>query len=60
MKLKIDRLGHHGDGIAMAEDAAGKMVPIYAPGCLPGEEVEGDLVKDTLTNLRIITPRPSG
>ena len=56
MKLTIDRLGHHGDGIAMTEDAAGKMVPIYAPGCLPGEEVEGDLVKDTLTNLRIITP----
>jgi 23S rRNA (uracil1939-C5)-methyltransferase len=56
VKLTIDRLGHHGDGIAMAEDAAGKMVPIYAPGCLPGEEVEGDLVKDTLTNLRIITP----
>jgi 23S rRNA (uracil1939-C5)-methyltransferase len=58
VKLTIDRLGHHGDGIAMAEDAAGKMVPIYAPGCLPGEEVEGDLVKDTLTNLRIITPSP--
>ena len=59
MKLTIDRLGHHGDGIAMAEDASGKMVPIYAPGCLPGEEVEGDLVKDTLTNLRIITPSPN-
>lgn len=59
MKLTIDRLGHHGDGIAMAEDAAGKVVPIYAPGCLPGEEVEGDLVKDTLTNLRIITPSPN-
>ncbi len=51
MRLTIDRLGHHGDGITMTE--AG---PIYAPGCLPGEEVEGDLVKDTLTNLRIITP----
>lgn len=59
MKLTIDRLGHHGDGIAMAEDATGKMVPIYAPGCLPGEEVEGDLVKDTLTNVRILTPSPN-
>ena len=53
MKLTIDRLGHHGDGIAIGE--AG---PIYAPGCLPGEEVEGDLVKDTLTNVRIVTPSP--
>ena len=54
MKLTIDRLGHHGDGIAIGE--AG---PIYAPGCLPGEEVEGDLVKDTLTNVRIVTPSPN-
>ena len=54
MKLTIDRLGHHGDGIVLGE--AG---PIYAPGCLPGEEVEGDLVKDTLTNVRILTPSPN-
>lgn len=53
MKRIIDRLGHHGDGIITSE--AG---PIYAPACLPGEEVEGDLVKDVLTNLRIITPSP--
>lgn len=54
MKLTIDRLGHHGDGIATGERG-----PIYVPGCLPGEEVEGDLVKDTLTNVRIITPSPN-
>ncbi len=59
MKLTIDRLGHHGDGIAMAGEGAGKLVPVYAPGCLPGEEVEGDLVKDTLTNIRILTPSPN-
>jgi 23S rRNA (uracil1939-C5)-methyltransferase len=51
VRLTIDRLGHHGDGIAMGEYG-----PIYVPGCLPGEEVEGDLVKDTLTNVRIVTP----
>jgi 23S rRNA (uracil1939-C5)-methyltransferase len=54
VKLTIDRLGHHGDGIAISE--AG---PIYAPGCLPGEEVEGELVKDTLANIRIVTPSPN-
>lgn len=54
MKLTIERLGHHGDGIVMGE--AG---PIYVPGCLPGEEVTGDLVKDTLTNVRINSPSPN-
>lgn len=56
MRLVIERLGHLGDGIAMAEDASGKMVPVYAPGFLPGEVVEGDLVKDSLTGGKIITP----
>ena len=51
MKISIDRLGQHGDGVTMA--VAG---PIYAPGLLPGEVVEGDLVGDTLTNIRIVTP----
>ena len=51
MKLTIDRLGHHGDGIAMGDTG-----PIYAPGFLPGEVVEGDLVKDTLANAKIVTP----
>ena len=47
MKLTIARLGHRGDGIAES---------VYAPGTLPGEEVEGDLAGDTLTGIRILTP----
>lgn len=47
MKLTIARLGHRGDGIAEG---------VYAPGTLPGEEVEGDLAGDTLTGIRILTP----
>jgi 23S rRNA (uracil1939-C5)-methyltransferase len=53
VKLTIERIGHHGDGIATGETG-----PIYAPGCLPGEVVEGDLVKDTLTSIKILTPSP--
>jgi 23S rRNA (uracil1939-C5)-methyltransferase len=44
----ITRLGQHGDGIADG--------PIYAQGALPGETVTGDLHKDRLTNIRIVTP----
>lgn len=51
MRLTIDRLGHLGDGIAMTGSG-----PVYAPGFLPGEVVEGELVKDVLTNGRIVTP----
>jgi 23S rRNA (uracil1939-C5)-methyltransferase len=51
VKLTIDRLGHHGDGIAMGD--AG---PIYAPGLLPGEVATGDLDGDRLTNIRIEMP----
>ncbi|MEC3860678.1 class I SAM-dependent RNA methyltransferase [Mesobacterium sp. TK19101] len=45
---RIDRLGHQGDGIAQG--------PIYAPGCLPGEEVTGTLDGQVLRDIRIITP----
>ncbi len=51
MRVTIDRLGQHGDGIAISE--AG---PIYAPGLLPGEVAEGDLDGDTLGNIRILSP----
>lgn len=51
MKVVIDRLGHHGDGIAI-----GPTGPIFVSQMLPGEEVEGDLTGDRLTNTRIITP----
>ncbi|NBZ86837.1 class I SAM-dependent RNA methyltransferase [Stagnihabitans tardus] len=50
MKLTIARLGHRGDGIAEG---------VYAPGTLPGEEVEGELQGDTLTDIRILTPSSS-
>lgn len=51
MKLTISRLGHLGDGIA--EGPAG---PLYIPGMLPGEEIEGTLQGDRLEEVRIVTP----
>ncbi|OAN67713.1 RNA methyltransferase [Sulfitobacter sp. EhC04] len=45
---QIIRLGHHGDGIATG--------PIYAPMTLPGEVVSGEVVGETLANVRIVTP----
>ena len=51
MTLTIARLGHLGDGIIQGPEGA-----IYAPQTLPGEEVEGTVTGDTLTDLRIVTP----
>lgn len=51
MTFTIARLGHLGDGIILGPDGA-----IYAPQTLPGEEVDGVLSKDTLTDIRIVTP----
>ncbi len=51
MKLTIDRIGHLGDGIAQGPDG-----PIYVPGLLPGEVVEGELQGDQLADFRILTP----
>lgn len=53
MILTIERLGHHGDGIAKGPDG-----PIYVSQALPGEEVEGTLQGDHLTDARILTPSP--
>lgn len=53
MNLLIERLGHHGDGIAKGPDG-----PIYVSQALPGEEVEGTLNGDHLTEARIVTPSP--
>lgn len=47
-EIKIDRLGHKGDGIAVG--------PIYAHGALPGEVVSGTLNGDQLEKLKIIKP----
>ena len=44
----IERLGHHGDGIAKG--------PVFVPLSLPGETVSGDLDGNRLTNVRIETP----
>ena len=51
MTYRIDRLGHLGDGVAQGPDG-----PIFATGVLPGEEVDGVLTGDRLTNIRIVTP----
>ena len=51
MKLLIDRLGHLGDGIAQGPEG-----PVYIPGMLPGEEVEGTLQGGHLLDPRIVTP----
>lgn len=44
----IERLGHHGDGIARG--------PVFAARTLPGEIVEGDLDGARVHSPRIITP----
>lgn len=51
IRLVIDRLGHLGDGIA-----AGPHGPVFVPGMLPGEEIEGVLAGDRLEGARILTP----
>jgi 23S rRNA (uracil1939-C5)-methyltransferase len=44
----IERLGHRGDGIAPG--------PVYVPGTLPGEEVEGDVLNGAMAAPKIVTP----
>lgn len=51
MKLTIERLGHLGDGVA--RDEQGQQV--FATGFLPGEEIEGTVQGDRLTEGRILT-----
>jgi len=48
---RIDRLGHLGDGVAQTP-----VGPVFATGVLPGEEVDGTLNGDRLTDIRIVTP----
>ncbi len=52
MIVTIDRLGHLGHGIARAPDSG----PIYVPGTLPGEVVEGTPDGDRLLDPKIVTP----
>ena len=53
MRLLFERLGHLGDGIAQGPEG-----PIFAPGFLPGEEVDAEISGGALINPRIITPSP--
>ncbi|GAA4221702.1 23S rRNA (uracil1939-C5)-methyltransferase [Sagittula marina] len=48
MRVTVERLGHRGDGIAEG--------PIYVPGILPGEVVEGVVDNGVMANPRIVTP----
>lgn len=51
MIVTIDRLGHLGHGIAPG--------PLYVPGTLPGEVVEGSPDGDRLLDVKIVTPSPN-
>ena len=51
MIVTIDRLGHLGHGIAPG--------PLYVPGTLPGEVVEGTADGDRLLDPKIVTPSPN-
>jgi len=51
VSFSIERLGHLGHGITTGPEG-----PLYVPGVLPGEVVEGDPVGDRLENVRIVTP----
>jgi 23S rRNA (uracil1939-C5)-methyltransferase len=53
--VTIERLGHLGHGIAPQPGSS----PVYVPGTLPGETVEGTLDGDRLTDPKIITPSPN-
>lgn len=46
--IRIDRLGHQGDGIARG--------PVYVPGTLPGEQVAGDVTNGVMIAPKIVTP----
>lgn len=50
MRVTIERLGHHGDGIAAG--------PVFVPRTLPGEVVEGAVAGDRIEAPKIVTPSP--
>ncbi len=55
-RLKIDAIGHRGDGIAHPAEA-----PVFVPYALPGEEVDADAVQghpDRRHLIRVVTPSP--
>ncbi len=50
MALTIERLGHHGDGIAPG--------PVFAAQTLPGEVIDGEIDGTRIARPRIVTPSP--
>lgn len=50
-EFTINRLGHHGDGIADG--------PLFAPMTLPGEVIGGTADGQTIKDIRILTPSDS-
>lgn len=50
----IERLGHHGDGIASRAEGGA----VFAPMTLPGERVSGTLNGERLENVKILEPSP--
>lgn len=48
MRLTVERLGHHGDGIAAG--------PVFVPRTLPGEVVEGEVEAGRMAQPKIVTP----
>ncbi len=54
MKVTIERLGHLGHGIATGPGTG----PIYVPGTLPGEVVEGTPDGERMVDAKIVTPSP--
>lgn len=50
-EVRIERLGHHGDGIAPG--------PIYAARTLPGEQVSGELEGKRMSTPSILEPSPN-
>lgn len=51
MRLTVERLGHHGDGIAHSAEGV-----VFVPGALPGEVVEGEVAGGRMPLPRIVTP----
>lgn len=51
MILTVSRLGHLGDGVAEGPEG-----PVYVPGALPGERVEGAVEGNRMVAPRIVEP----
>ena len=51
MRLTVQRLGHLGDGLAEGPEG-----PVFVPGALPGEVVEGEVAGDRMPAPKIVLP----